>query len=667
MANWISSKLKVAETFLQQIDQQAADSLGKGEKPESNELNPHPKIPTKIESVVTPLKDQLKKKKFAPETHVNSLLIDRSREIGTGTKTSPNPKQLTPVNSSTPISKLTDSDWTQLLSTPEPSTSPVTPVRNQSNGVSKINGSRKDVKKLLELKKNQRTQGSITSKSTRKSNIVLDNRVNGETANSKRSSEGEESGSGDSGKIKDTVESRNGNVDVREKDRLGIEKRDLTPNLEITPGSVNVDGIVAETKKQVDAEQNEIKVDKSEAAIETGIPPRDSLGDSALSSDGTSASDTDSSSTSDSEKEREKKAERARRREHILAEKAAAKAIEVIKEQENIVARLEGEKQSLDKMLEERAKQQAQEASELQMSMMEIMDAVDLEKQKHNNTRMEAFARLTKLETANADLAKSLATTQWHLEIESNQVAELRKQIELKEAIQEDLKRRTIKSHQSRSSPNQLEVSKGVEFEREILEAEYSLTCDKIGQLQEKGKKLEENIDILKKEIEVPTDVEVELKRRLAQLTNHLIQKQSQVEALSSEKATLLFRIETVSRLLEEEKSAPQLSDLAGPSSSEDLEAGTWDVSKVKLRPMFAENIQTGSRHLGSLLGQLDIIFSAGAAFIRRNSSAKYMALFYLVCLHFWVLYILMSHTQASDTRSGAVVSLESINKTTGP
>ncbi|KAF5198718.1 Golgin candidate [Thalictrum thalictroides] len=666
MANWISSKLKVAETFLQQIDQQAADSLGKGEKPESSELNPHhQKVPTKIESVVTPLKDQFKKKNIAPKSNdfykKDSQSIDRSREIGTGI--SPNPILLTPGNSSKPIPKLTDSDWTQLLSTPDQSTSP---GRSHTNGVSKINGSRKDAKKLLELKKNQRIQGSINSKSTRKSNIVLDSRVNGETADIKRSSEGKGSGSGESGKIKDNVESINGNVDVGEKEELGIGKRDLTPNLELTPVSSNVDGI-SETKKQVDGEQNGIKVDKSEAAIRTAIPPLDSLGDSALSSDGTSASDTDSSSTSDSEKERERKAERARKRERILAEKAAAKAIEVIKEQENIVARLEGEKQSLDKMLEERAKQQAQEASELQMSMMETMDAVDLEKQKHNNTRMEAFARLTKLETANADLAKSLATTQWNLEIESNQVAELRKQIELKEAIQEDLKRRTIKIHQSGSSPNQLEVSKGLEFEREILEAEYSFTCDKIGQLQEKGKKLEENIDILKKEIEVPTDVEVELKRRLAQLTNHLIQKQSQVESLSSEKATLLFRIETVSRLLEEEKSTPQLSDLAGPSLSEDLEAGTWDVSKVKLRPLFAENIQTGSQHLGSLLGQLDIIFSAGAAFIRRNSSAKYMALFYLVCLHLWVLYIFMSHTQASDTRSGAVVSLESINKTTGP
>lgn len=32
------------------------------------------------------------------------------------------------------------------------------------------------------------------------------------------------------------------------------------------------------------------------------------------------------------------------------------------------------------------------------MTMMETMEAADIEKQKHNSTRMEAFVRLAKLE-----------------------------------------------------------------------------------------------------------------------------------------------------------------------------------------------------------------------------------------------------------------------------
>ena len=43
------------------------------------------------------------------------------------------------------------------------------------------------------------------------------------------------------------------------------------------------------------------------------------------------------------------------------------------------------------------------------------------------------------------------------------------------------------------------------------------------------AKKLEANIEITKKEMEEPTEVETELKQRLGQMTDHLIQKQAQV------------------------------------------------------------------------------------------------------------------------------------------
>lgn len=80
---------------------------------------------------------------------------------------------------------------------------------------------------------------------------------------------------------------------------------------------------------------------------------------SSLPSEEDSISETDTTS-SDSESERERE-ERRKRKQQILAEKAAAKAIEAIKDRENLLARLEGEKQSLGKIFEERAKQQVQE------------------------------------------------------------------------------------------------------------------------------------------------------------------------------------------------------------------------------------------------------------------------------------------------------------------
>ncbi|XP_043702856.1 golgin candidate 2-like isoform X1 [Telopea speciosissima] len=709
MSGWISSKLRVAETFLQQIDQQAAESLGKNEKTQSDELND--KTPARTGEVV-PLKDQLKKK-----TPDNNDLYGYSRsdsnsdrnqdkQFGTPLKTSPK---------STPT--LTDSDWTELLSTPkQPPASDV----NRTNGISAIRGPRKDGRKqgnsssysLSSEGKKNHNRPTVVFKSTRRSDTEPGYKLNGGVASPDgRQIDSEDSGFSDSTQAKSSSESQNGDHYVEGRERganlllepkgdasqdskyvletAGDGKLSLSENYnekkggvgndafqpavgkhaaEIVPVSGTIDDIV-DIKRQPDGDHDASssaagRIDKSNAAVGNSVT-HDLQRHSSSLSDEESDSDTDSASTSDSENERERRAEKARQRERIMAERAAAKAIEAIKERENIVARLEGEKQSLEKILEERARQQAQEASELQMSMIETMEAVDLEKQKHNSTRMEALERLAKIETANLDLARSLASTQRNLDLGVDHVVALRRQIELKEAEQEDLKRRFFKVHQSEISSNQSEASKGVEFEREILEAEYTFVCDKVGQLQEKAQKLEENIETTHKEIENSTEVEIELKRRLGQLTDHLIQKQAQVESLSSEKAMLLFRIETVSRMLDENKSAMPLADLAGPSASDDLEAGMWHTSNSKLKPLLEARIRSGGEHFGSLLRQLDAIFSAGAAFIRRNPAAKLWSLIYLVCLHFWVVYILMSHSQPSDdSKSGAIISLENINKT---
>ncbi|PSR84688.1 Golgin candidate like [Actinidia chinensis var. chinensis] len=704
MAGWISSKIKVAETFLQQIDQQAAESLNRNGKSRSDDLSSE--TPRKSTEVV-PLKDQLKKKKNkTTETKdlIGKLSSDRNLNEINGNNNNNGEKEdnvgALVVNAKSsvnpPKAGLTDSDWTELLSAPSQAVS-----ANRSNGVSGIRGLRKDVRrqgnlgpnlKALEGKRNNKGQNSglrASPKSNVSENKINGGRVGGKSTDGEGSrvrdtmprisrvkvgsddsfSEGRES---DGKEASPSVTRENKNVSIEEKssesethsDKEGLQSKGSSPGA--VPRSTDRGSPVGMVSAIADG-VSDLKMEKGDdlhrfrssirgnQESNVGLMSSPSLKRGPPSiSDGRSDSETDSTSSSDSESEREKE-ERRRRRAQVLAEKAAAKAIEAIKERENMVARLEGEKQSLEKILEERAKQQAQEASELQNTMMEMMDAAELEKQKHNNTRMEALARMAKLETANADLARSLASVQWNLEVEVNRVAALRQQIELKETTHEEIRRKISTTY---DNGHQLTASKGVEFEHEILEAEYSFVTEKIGQLQEKAKTLETSIQMTRKELENETEVEVELERRLDQLTDHLIQKQAQVEALSSEKATYVLRIEAVSRLLEENKST-----LNGP----DIESGIWELSNSKLKPMFEQRLQSGRQHLGSLVRQLDSIFCAGAVFLRRNSTARMWSLVYLVGLHLWVVYILMSHSPVSEgARSGAVISLENINNTGG-
>nr|VDD56247.1 unnamed protein product [Brassica oleracea] len=290
---------------------------------------------------------------------------------------------------------------------------------------------------------------------------------------------------------------------------------------------------------------------------------------------------------------------------------------------------------------------------------------------------MEVFSHLAGLEATNTELTRSFATGQKKLQTQIDQVTLLREQVEVKESALEVLKRKTSNIRGSGNLLNKLDASRGDIFEHQMLEAEISLLTDKIGRLQDKvryhsyllvtyspgsiwndlANKLEADISTMKKDLEEPTEVETELRRRLDQLTDHLIQKQSQVEALSSEKATILFRIEA--RLIEDNKGMS-----ATEASSQDLEAGEWKLSGSKLKPAFQSKIRSGKKHLGWLVMQLNAIFVSGTVFLRRNPTAKIWALVYLVCLHLWVLYILLSHSSTSsiELKSGAVISLENFS-----
>ncbi|KVI04566.1 hypothetical protein Ccrd_017116 [Cynara cardunculus var. scolymus] len=651
MSGWISSKLK--------IDQQAAESLRKNEASRSDDDLSHA-IPKKPSDILPPLKDQLKKKKKTPpekSNFVGKLRNDGNLKVsGNEVGGSPN------VN---PKSSLTDSDWTELLSAPNK----ITSVSN--GGVPRVPGLLKDGKRQVRSGSNllaldRKRSQTVQNKSARRSDVVLGDKVNGGNLDGNQRSD-----SSDSTQASVGVQSLAENLssEMLGKDASGsyvvenVTDINDARNKELSApiNSLGVSYLTDENTPEMQSDFNPVPESDGEGKNEqsrfnsgmllgnkiSGFPITSSSSktDSLSVSDGESNMETDSDSTSDSESEREKE-ERRKRREQLLAEKAAAKAIEAIKDRENLVARLEGEKQSLEKIIDERAKQQAQEASELQMTVMETMEAVDLEKQKHNNTRMEALMKLAKLETTNAELAKSLATAQWSLEVE--RVAELHRQIELKEANHKGL----TSKEKSHPSGNKLTASRGIELEHEILEAEHTFVTDKVGQLKEKVKTLETTINVTRKEIENPTEVEIELKRRLGQLTDHLIQKQAQVEALSSEKAMLMFRIEAVSRSLEESKSCLKLGD----RPTNDLESGTWE-------PLFQERLRKGQKHIGSLVRQLDSIFLTGATFIRRNPMARIWSFAYLVCLHFWVLYIFRSQTAVS-AGSGAVISLENINNT---
>lgn len=373
-----------------QIDQQAAESLRKNEKARSDEINDETLTRT-VE--ILPLKDQLKKKTPDNNDLVGKLGSDKSLSAIHNNHSLYGDKQVAKsVNLTNPRSSLTDSDWTELLSAPN---KPMHLPGNSSNGIRSLRkggrwqGSSGSNSLGLDGKKNQKAQSSVV-KSVRNSEVVLESKVNGGVFDARRS-DGEDSRHSDSMPSTSSSELRSDgeNFETREvdgKDASGggsvvmkhrneaNEGRDgeldtLRGGGQLHTKDQSVGGVSNSTDESrslgtvpTNEEQNRFRsamgwIDEANAGPRSSASVKRA---SSSSSDEGSDSDSDSTSTSDSEVERRRE-ERRRRREQILAEKAAAKAIEAIKERENLVARLEGEKQSLEKILEERAKQQAQE------------------------------------------------------------------------------------------------------------------------------------------------------------------------------------------------------------------------------------------------------------------------------------------------------------------
>lgn len=301
-----------------------------------------------------------------------------------------------PSTSSSPSRKsaVNDGDWTELLGSSNEIASPS--AANRSTGASGIHAAKSNSRRpgsvssnslSSELKRNQRSNSNKVSRSSVRSSSLRDSKVNGKQTDGEDTDSAGMNLKADSenpGKLVERQSSDPGDIrrrfmqpvtdeeNVGDGWQLNLKQVDDFSEPLVTNGSAEIDldkghsDVSSKSRGALDGNKNGLKSnrgsgDKSNVVMKENIA-RD-IKNIPSGSDVGSESGTESGSTSDSdsEDERQRREERRRRREKILAEKAAAKAAEAIRERENVIARLEGEKQSLEKIIEERAKQQAEE------------------------------------------------------------------------------------------------------------------------------------------------------------------------------------------------------------------------------------------------------------------------------------------------------------------
>ncbi|EFJ13780.1 hypothetical protein SELMODRAFT_424313 [Selaginella moellendorffii] len=437
MASWLSSKLKAAEQLLNQIDQQAADSL---KKPDRDSQEPDPLFQAPIQHEI--LGSAPHPKIFGDPLVPSNKITYRSPDFApSGAARSSSSIQ----GSSTHPEK---DDWTEILSAA---------------------GNSGDWKRPASREKIQRSESN--SRRPRKLLAAPAKRINASkkaVATQEPNSNGLELVSGD--KLERKEENKEGESVTKE---------------------------VVDTKEDLVGTVNDTSTKEDEDAID---PP-------------TSLEQTE---------------------EELSACKAA------IDERALFVEKLEAEKQALEALLDEREEQQKKEAAELRTSMVELIQAADLEKRRHSHTRMEALERESLLQNESVELAKCLAAAQRKFDAE-------------------DL-RMLVLSWSSREFPCLSLRGRLHDFGRpwqillvlfflksavtSLKRSKRLLTTSITIKLRFQVENLQAEIHASRMSRQMQSDKERELESRLIARTDHLIHTQTQVEALSTEKATLIFRLE---------------------------------------------------------------------------------------------------------------------------
>ncbi|KAM3871439.1 golgin subfamily A member 5 [Diretmus argenteus] len=162
--------------------------------------------------------------------------------------------------------------------------------------------------------------------------------------------------------------------------------------------------------------------------------------------------------------------------------------------------------------------------------------------------------------------------------------------------------------------------------------------------LQSRIKDREDEIQKLRNQLTnkaLSSSSQMELESRLHQLTETLIQKQTMLEALGTEKSSLVFQLER----LEQQLKSAQGGQSGGPA----INMGNLEAQGARQRNtpiLFNDQDSPGMygkvRKAASTIDRFSIRLGI---FLRRYPAARVFVILYIALLHLWVMVVLLTYT----------------------
>lgn len=286
------------------------------------------------------------------------------------------------------------------------------------------------------------------------------------------------------------------------------------------------------------------------------------------------------------------------------------------------------------------------------------------ERAAHNASKKAAREREVELEHRAVEASTALARIQRTIDERTARIAELEQQKALLEVENSSLNQELhdmearVRREQKKSPEETNKLIQMQAWQEEVASARQGQRDaeNKVSAMEAELQKMKVELAAMRRDAEHYSRQEhTELEKRYRELTDLLYYKQTQVEAMASEKAAAEFQLEKeLKRTQEAQAEAERNRVLRRASSSweEDSEMKALEPLPLHHRHMVGASIQ-----LQKAAKLLDSGAARATRFLWRYPTARLLLLFYLVFVHLFLMYLLHHLQEQADKFSASEVA----------
>ncbi|KAI4380393.1 hypothetical protein MLD38_006589 [Melastoma candidum] len=332
------------------------------------------------------------------------------------------------------------------------------------------------------------------------------------------------------------------------------------------------------------------------------------------------------------------------------------------------LASAEGNQASLQANMESIMRNRELTETRMMQALREELASVERQAEEeriaHSATKKAAMEREVELEHRAVEASTALAKVQRSVDERTSRMTDLEQQKALLEVENSSLNQELhelearVRREQKKFPEEANKVIQMQALQEEVAAARQSQRNaeSKASNLEAELQKMKVEVAAIKKDAEhYSREEHMELEKRYRELTDLLYYKQTQLEAMATEKAAAEFQLEKEVKRMQEAKAEVERSRVSRRPSS------TWEEDSemrgLETLPLHHRHLVGASMQLQKVAKILDTGAARATRFLWRYPTARLITLFYLVFVHLFLMYLMHRLQEQADNLSAQEIA----------